>query len=200
MIEILILYYSRHGSTESLAREICQGVDSVKGASAKLRTVPKVSSVCESMEDEIPKDGPAYIDKKDLHNCSGLILGSPTHFGNMAAELKYFFDSTSNEWLNNTLSGKPAGLFTSSQSQHGGQETTLLTMAIPLIHHGMLITGIPYSTKELSTTTGGGSPYGSSHVSSGDSKNGLTDDEIVIARTLGKRIASIALKLNPNQS
>jgi NAD(P)H dehydrogenase (quinone) len=198
MIEILILYYSRHGSTESLAREICQGVDSVKGASAKLRTVPKVSSVCESMEDEIPKDGPAYIDKKDLHNCSGLILGSPTHFGNMAAELKYFFDSTSNEWLNNVLSGKPAGLFTSSKSQHGGQETTLLTMAIPLIHHGMLITGVPYSTKELSTTSGGGTPYGPSHVSSSDSNKGLTEDEIVIARKLGKRIASIALKLNPN--
>ena len=198
MIEILILYYSRHGSTESLAREICQGVDSVKGASAKLRTVPKVSSVCESMEDEIPKDGPAYIDKQDLHNCSGLILGSPTHFGNMAAELKYFFDSTSNEWLNNVLSGKPAGLFTSSKSQHGGQETTLLTMAIPLIHHGMLITGVPYSTKELSTTSGGGTPYGPSHVSSSDSNKGLTEDEIVIARKLGKRIASIALKLNPN--
>ncbi|MDB2543747.1 NAD(P)H:quinone oxidoreductase [Woeseiaceae bacterium] len=198
MIEILILYYSRHGSTESLAREICQGVDSVKGASAKLRTVPKVSSVCESMEDEIPKDGPAYIDKKDLHNCSGLILGSPTHFGNMAAELKYFFDSTSNEWLNNVLSGKPAGLFTSSKSQHGGQETTLLTMAIPLIHHGMLITGVPYSTKELSTTSGGGTPYGPSHVSSSDSNKGLTEDEILIARKLGKRIASIALKLNPN--
>ena len=198
MIEILILYYSRHGSTESLAREICQGVDSVKGASAKLITVPKVSSVCESMEDEIPKDGPAYIDKKDLHNCSGLILGSPTHFGNMAAELKYFFDSTSNEWLNNVLSGKPAGLFTSSKSQHGGQETTLLTMAIPLIHHGMLITGVPYSTKELSTTSGGGTPYGPSHVSSSDSNKGLTEDEIVIARKLGKRIASIALKLNPN--
>lgn len=198
MIEILILYYSRHGSTESLAREICQGVDSVKGASAKLRTVPKVSSVCESMEDEIPKDGPAYIDKKDLHNCSGLILGSPTHFGNMAAELKYFFDSTSNEWLNNVLSGKPAGLFTSSKSQHGGQETTLLTMAIPLIHHGMLITGVPYSTKELSTTSGGGTPYGPSHVSSSDSNKGLTEDEIMIARKLGKRIASIALKLNPN--
>lgn len=200
MIEILVLYYSRHGSTEALAREICQGVDSVKGVSAKLRTVPRISAICESTEDEIPKSGPAYIDKKDLNECSGLILGSPTHFGNMSAELKYFFDSTSNEWLNNTLSGKPAGLFTSSQSQHGGQETTLLTMAIPLIHHGMLITGIPYSTKELSTTTGGGSPYGPSHVSSGDSKNGLTDDEIVIARTLGKRIASIALKLNPNQS
>ena len=198
MIEIHILYYSRHGSTESLAREICQGVDSVKGASAKLRTVPKVSSVCESMEDEIPKDGPAYIDKKDLHNCSGLILGSPTHFGNMAAELKYFFDSTSNEWLNNVLSGKPAGLFTSSKSQHGGQETTLLTMAIPLIHHGMLITGVPYSTKELSTTSGGGTPYGPSHVSSSDSNKGLTEDEILIARKLGKRIASIALKLNPN--
>ncbi|MDA9109050.1 NAD(P)H:quinone oxidoreductase [Woeseiaceae bacterium] len=198
MIEILILYYSRHGSTESLAREICQGVDSVKGASAKLRTVPKVSSVCESMEDEIPKDGPAYIDKQDLHNCSGLILGSPTHFGNMAAELKYFFDSTSNEWLNNVLSGKPAGLFTSSKSQHGGQETTLLTMAIPLIHHGMLITGVPYSTKELSTTSGGGTPYGPSHVSSSDSNKGLTEDEIMIARKLGKRIASIALKLNPN--
>ena len=200
MIEILILYYSRHGSTESLAREICQGVDSVKGASAKLRTVPKVSSVCESTENEIPKDGPAYIDKKDLHDCSGLILGSPTHFGNMAAELKYFFDNTSNEWLNNVLSGKPAGLFTSSKSQHGGQETTLLTMAIPLIHHGMLITGVPYSTKELSTTSGGGTPYGPSHVSSSDSNKGLTEDEIMIARKLGKRIASIALKLNPNHS
>lgn len=200
MSEILILYYSKNGSTEALAREICQGVDSIKTATAKLRTVPRISTTCESIENDIPKSGPAYVDKKDLFDCDGLILGSPTRFGNMAAELKYFFDSTSNEWLNGALEGKPAGLFTSSQSQHGGQESTLLTMAIPLLHHGMLITGVPYSAKELSTTTGGGTPYGPSHVALNGSDEGLTQDEKVIAQTLGKRIATIALKLKPAHS
>ena len=195
MIEILVLYYSKNGSTEALAREICQGVDSINGAIAKLRTVPRISTVCEALESDIPNDGPAYVDKKDLFECEGLILGSPTHFGNMAAELKYFFASTSNEWLNGALEGKPAGLFTSSQSQHGGQESTILTMALPLLHHGMLITGVPYSTKELSTTTSGGTPYGPSHVASNVIDEGLSHDEKVIAQTIGKRIAKIALKL-----
>ncbi|MAD28290.1 MAG: NAD(P)H:quinone oxidoreductase [Woeseiaceae bacterium] len=200
MKEILVLYYSKNGSTEALAREICHGVDSVNNIKSKLRTVPSISTVCESTEEDIPQNGPAYVEKKDLQECSGLILGSPTRFGNMAAELKYFLDSTTNEWLNNTLEGKPAGVFTSSQSMHGGQETTLLTMAIPLIHHGMLFTGVPYSTKELSNTTSGGTPYGPSHVASATSINEITLEEKVIAQSLGKRIALITSQINPIDS
>ncbi len=200
MNEILVLYYSKYGSTETLAREICSGVDSIEGISSKIRTVPPISALHETTGTDIPERGPPYIDKQDLYDCDGLVLGSPCRFGNMAAELKYFLDSTSNEWLNNTLAGKPAGLFTSSKSQHGGQESTLLTMAIPLLHHGMLITGIPYSEKKLSTTSSGGTPYGASHVSSNKSNNILTDEEIILARSLGARIAKIAIQLNSSRS
>ena len=200
MNEILVLYYSKYGSTETLAREICSGVDSIEGISSKIRTVPPISALHETTGTDIPERGPPYIDKQDLYDCDGLVLGSPCRFGNMTAELKYFLDSTSNEWLNNTLAGKPAGLFTSSKSQHGGQESTLLTMAIPLLHHGMLITGIPYSEKALSTTSSGGTPYGPSHVSSNQSNDVLTDEEIILARSLGARIAKIAIQLNSSRS
>jgi len=152
MTNILVLYYSSNGATESLARQVCAGVDSIENAAAVLRTVPSVSTVCESTENLIPSNGPPYVNKKDLANCSGLIMGSPTYFGNMAAPLKYFLDSTSSEWLSGVLADKPAGFFTSSSSPHGGQESTLLSMAIPLLHHGMIIVGIPYTLKAISTT------------------------------------------------
>ena len=200
MKEILVLYYSKYGSTEALAREICSGINSIKGITSEIRTVAPITASHEAKGTNIPESGPPYADKQDLSDCDGLVLGSPCRFGNMAAELKYFLDSTSNEWLNNALTGKPAGLFTSSKSQHGGQESTLLTMAIPLLHHGMLITGIPYSEKKLSTTSSGGTPYGASHVSSNKSNNILTDEEIILARSLGARIAKIAIQLNSSHS
>ena len=195
MTDVLVLYYSRYGATEALAREICQGVDSVAGANARLRTVPAVSTVCEAIEDNVPAEGPAYASREDLAECGGLILGSATRFGNMAAALKYFLDGTANEWLAGTLSGKPAGLFTSSSSLHGGQESTLMTMAIPLLHHGMLLVGIPYSVPELSTTATGGTPYGASHVGWNRKPDTLSDEEKVIAQALGKRVASLAVVL-----
>lgn len=195
MNEILILYYSRSGATEALAREVCRGVDAVKGASSRLRTVPPVSTVCEATADTIPADGPPYANNDDLRECAGLIMGSPTRFGNMAAPLKYFLDSTGSDWLSGTLSGKPAGVFTSTSSLHGGQETTLLTMAIPLLHHGMLIAGVPYTVAELSSTRSGGTPYGASHVTWNQRPTNLAEEEKVIARVLGARIAEIALKL-----
>ena len=195
MSDILVLYYSRHGATEALAREVCQGVDSVKGASARLRTVPAVSSVAEATEPAVPAEGPAYVDHDDLAECSGLVMGSPTRFGNMSAALKYFLDSTAGEWLSGTLSGKPAGVFTSTGSLHGGQESTLLTMSVPLLHHGMLLVGVPYSVTELSTTTTGGTPYGASHVTWNRKPDELSAEEKTVARALGKRVAEIALKL-----
>lgn len=195
MSDILVLYYSRHGSTEALAREVCLGVDSVKGANARLRTVPAVSTVSEATEPGVPDEGPAYVDHDDLAECDGLLMGSPTRFGNMAAALKYFLDSTAGEWLSGTLSGKPAGLFTSTGSLHGGQESTLLTMAMPLIHHGMLLVGVPYSVAELSTTTSGGTPYGASHVTWNKKPDTLSEEEKVVANMLGKRVAEIAQKL-----
>lgn len=195
MNDILVLYYSRHGATEALAREVCQGVDSVRGASARLRTVPAVSSVAEATEPAVPAEGPAFVDHEDLAECSGLVLGSPTRFGNMSAALKYFLDSTAGEWLSGTLSGKPAGVFTSSGSLHGGQESTLLTMSVPLLHHGMLLVGVPYSVAELSTTTTGGTPYGASHVTWNRKPDELSGEEKAVARALGKRVAEIALKL-----
>lgn len=195
MSDILVLYYSRHGSTEALAREVCLGVDSVKGANARLRTVPAVSTVSEATEPGVPDEGPAYVDHDDLAECDGLLMGSPTRFGNMAAALKYFLDSTAGEWLSGTLSGKPAGLFTSTGSLHGGQESTLLTMAMPLIHHGMLLVGVPYSVAELSTTTSGGTPYGASHVTWNRKPDTLSEEEKVVANMLGKRVAEIAQKL-----
>ena len=195
MKEILILYFSKYGATELLAREIANGVDSVEGMSSKIRTVPSIP-ISNKKNDEIPDQGPPYIEKQDLFDCDGLILGSPCRFGNMAAELKYFLDNTTNEWLNNALTEKPAGVFTSSGSMHGGQESTLLTMAIPLLHHGMLLTGIPFSEKELSTTREGGTPYGPSHVSDEKTRKILSPDEVSLARALGKRISRIAKQLN----
>ena len=195
MKEILILYFSKYGATELLAREIANGVDSVEGVRSKIRTVPSIPMSNEKNE-TIPDQGPPYIEKQDLFDCDGLILGSPCRFGNMAAELKYFLDNTTNEWLNNALTEKPAGVFTSSGSMHGGQESTLLTMAIPLLHHGMLLTGIPFSEKELSTTREGGTPYGPSHVSDEKTQKILSPDEVSLARALGKRISRIAKQLN----
>ena len=195
MIEVLVVYYSRKGATESLAREVCRGVDSVSGATARLRTVPAVSTVAEATQEPVPAKGPPYASVDDLKQCAGLLLGSPTRFGNMAAPLKYFLDGTSSEWLSGTLSGKPAGLFTSTSTLHGGQETTLISMALPLLHHGMLIVGLPYTEEALSTTTSGGSPYGASHVTWNRSGDALTSEEVTLARALGARVAGIAIRL-----
>jgi len=195
MSDILVLYYSRYGATEALAREVCRGVDSVKGMAARLRTVPPVSAVSEATENEIPDAGPPYVSSTDLEECAGIVMGSPTRFGNMSSALKYFIDSTGADWMKGTLIGKPAGVFTSTSSLHGGSETTLLTMAIPLLHHGMLYVGLPYSEEELSTTTSGGSLYGATHVTWGKNPDLLSDEEKVIAAKLGKRVAEIAAKL-----
>jgi NAD(P)H dehydrogenase (quinone) len=194
--EILVLYYSRDGATEALAREVCHGVDACPGAGARLRTVPAVSASTEALEDAVPAEGPPYASTQDLAECSGLVLGSPTRFGNMSAALKYFLDSTGSDWLKGTLTGKPAGVFTSTSSLHGGQESTLLTMAIPLLHHGMLLAGIPYTEPLLSSTTTGGSPYGASHVTWNRKNDAVSEDEKNLARTLGARIAEIAVKLD----
>lgn len=196
MIEILVLYYSRFGATEALAREVCQGIDSVTGAAARLRTVPAVSTVTTASDDDIPADGPPFATKEDLRDCAGLVMGSPTRFGNMAASLKYFLDGTGSEWMTGTLSGKPAAVFTSTSTLHGGQESTLLTMALPLIHHGMLFVGIPYTEAALSSTTTGGSPYGASHVTWSRDADSLADEEAELARALGRRVADIAARLS----
>jgi NAD(P)H dehydrogenase (quinone) len=195
MNDILVLYYSRNGSVAAMAREICRGVESA-GAVARLRTVPPVSTVTEATQPEIPQDGPVYVSHDDLRECSGLILGSPTRFGNMAAPMKYFLDTTSGPWMSGTLAGKPAAVFTSTSSMHGGQESTLLTMMMPLLHHGMLIAGIPYTEPTLSSTQAGGTPYGASHVAgSGSSPAALTRDEITLCHALGRRVAQFAVKL-----
>ncbi|MEN7341593.1 MAG: NAD(P)H:quinone oxidoreductase [Pseudomonadota bacterium] len=195
MHKILVVYYSLHGSTEALAREICRGIDAHPNAEAVLRTVPAVSAKTEATESLVPEDGPPYATKADLRDCSGLIIGSPTRFGNMAAAMKYFIDGTSGEWLSGTLAGKPAAVFTSSSSMHGGQESTLLSMAIPLLHHGMLYCGLPYSEAALSATTSGGTPYGASQIASEGQAGKLTDEEATLAFALGKRVATIGAKL-----
>ena len=195
MIEVLVLYYSRTGATEMLAREVALGVDSAAGAQTRLRTVPPVSPVTEATEDAVPASGPAYVTRADLEDCAGLVMGSPTRFGNMAAPLKHFIDSTGSAWMSATLAGKPAGLFTSTSSLHGGQESTLLSMSLPLLHHGMLLVGVPYSVEALSTTTSGGTPYGASHVSWNQQPDALSDDEREIAQALGRRVAETAIKL-----
>jgi NAD(P)H dehydrogenase (quinone) len=194
--EILVLYYSRYGATRALAREVCHGIDSVKNTAARLRTVPPVSALSEAVEDPVPEDGPPYATVDDLKECAGLVMGSPTRFGNMAAPLKYFLDGTGSEWLSGALAGKPAGLFTSTSSPHGGQESTLLTMAVPLLHHGMLIVGLPYTEPLLTTSKTGGSPYGASHVTWNQSPDQLSKDEIHLAQALGERVASITRRLN----
>ncbi|MBL8468049.1 NAD(P)H:quinone oxidoreductase [Methyloversatilis discipulorum] len=195
MKEILVLYYSRYGSTLNLARQIGRGIDSVDGAAARLRTVPPVSTVCEATAPAVPDSGAPYAEARDLEECIGLALGSPTRFGNMAAPLKYFLDGTSPQWLAGALSGKPAAVFTSTTSMHGGQESTLLSMMLPLLHHGMLIVGLPYSEPDLSTTPGGGTPYGASHVSGHDGRPQLSEAEARLAFALGRRLALTALKL-----
>lgn len=195
MTEILVLYYSRFGATEALAREVCQGVDAVDEVASRLRTVPAVSTITEATADTIPENGPPFASIEDLKECAGLVMGSPTRFGNMSAALKYFLDGTGSEWLSGTLSGKPAGMFTSTSTLHGGQETTLLSMALPLLHHGMLIVGVPYTEDALTTTTTGGTPYGASHVTWNRDADRLSDEEKQLARALGARVAAIARKL-----
>lgn len=195
MSDILVLYYSHSGATELLAREVCQGIDSVTGMASRLRTVPAVSAVAEAVEDAVPDSGPPFATTSDLGECAGLVMGSPTRFGNMDAALKYFLDGTVTDWLGGSLAGKPAGVFTSSSSLHGGQETTLLTMAMPLLHHGMLFVGLPYTEEALATTTTGGTPYGASHVSWSRKSDALSDDEKQLARALGRRVAEIAQRL-----
>lgn len=196
MQPILVLYYSRSGATKNMAQKIAHGVESVQGASALIRTVPSVSTTCESVESDIPESGDCYVQLSDLENCSGLILGSPTRFGNMAAPLKYFIDSTSGSWLKGALEDKPAACFTSSSSMHGGQESTLLTMMIPLMHHGMIFTGLPYSESDLSSTQSGGTPYGASHVAGSNDNIALSEEETRLCKALGQRVATIAIKLN----
>jgi len=196
MTEILVLYYSRSGNVASMAQQIGRGIESVKGMKARIRTVPTVSAVCEASEDSIPESGPPYVQHEDLVECSGLALGSPTRFGNMAAPLKYFLDSTSDAWISGTLIGKPAVVFTSTASLHGGQESTLLSMMLPLLHHGMMILGIPYSELELFTTTSGGTPYGASHTAGQDDALELSEDEKKLCFALGKRLADVTGTLN----
>ncbi|MGR8929501.1 MAG: NAD(P)H:quinone oxidoreductase [Gammaproteobacteria bacterium] len=196
MAKILIIYFSRNGSTELMARQIARGVESVAGAEALLRTVPDVSAVSEKVADSIPKSGAPYATLQDLENCDGLALGSPTHFGNMAAPLKHFVDNTTALWFSGALSGKPAGVFTSTGSMHGGQETTLLSMMLPLMHHGMLVTSLPCNEIALRETVSGGTPYGPSHVS--DSDEALTEHEKRLCWVLGERLARTALALKGN--
>lgn len=195
MTEILVLYYSRHGAVARMADLIARGVEEVPGCQAKVRTVPAVSPVCEAVENDIPPQGPPYAEVSDLEHCDGLILGSPTRFGNMAAPLKYFLDGTGSLWVNGRLAGKPAAVFTSTSSLHGGQESTLLSMMLPLLHHGMLLLGLPYREPELSTTRTGGTPYGASHLAGTDSDLPLSDEEARLCRALGRRVATAAARL-----
>lgn len=192
---LLVLYYSQTGHVRQMAELIARGIEKVPGCEAKIRTVPRVSTVCEATEDAIPSAGHSYATSEDLRDCDGLVLGSPTRFGNMAAALKYFIDGTSDIWLSGALSGKPAALFTSTGSLHGGQESTLLSMMLPLLHHGMIIAGIPYSESALAQTTTGGTPYGASHLAGVDNKNSLSEEERVLCQALGKRVATLAMKL-----
>jgi NAD(P)H dehydrogenase (quinone) len=196
---ILVLYYSRHGATRKLAELIAQGIESVPGVDARLRTVPAVSTVTEAVEPDIPAQGAPYVEREDLAECAGLALGSPTRFGNMAASLKYFLDGTAAEWLAGTLSGKPAVVFTSTGSLHGGQESTLLSMMIPLLHHGMMVMGLPYTHPELMTTSSGGSPYGATHWSGLEGNRPISDDEKSMAIALGKRLATTVAALQKGQ-
>jgi NAD(P)H dehydrogenase (quinone) len=192
---ILVLYYSLHGNTREMARHIARGVESVGGVEARLRTVPKVSTVCEAVEDDIPATGDLYCSADDLRDCAGLALGSPTRFGNMAAPMKYFWDGTAALWLGGHLVDKPASVFTSTSTQHGGQESTLLTMMLPLLHHGMVLAGIPYTEAALHQTQTGGTPYGSSHTAGERSDRGLSQEETRLCFAQGRRLAQLALRL-----
>jgi NAD(P)H dehydrogenase (quinone) len=195
MPEILVLYYSRGGTTAEMANVIAHGVEEIDGMQARLRCVPNVSAVTAQVEDDVPTSGPPYATPSDLEQCAGLVLGSPTHFGNMPAAMKYFIDGTSNLWMSGALAGRPAGVFTASTSMHGGQESTLLTMMLPLLHHGMLIVGLPYTCTELFTTRSGGTPYGASRLTHDLEDTPLSDDERALCRALGKRVAETALQL-----
>ena len=195
MVEILVLYYSRGGSVARLARQVARGVGEVPGATARVRTVPPVAPVTQSAAPPVPEDGAPYVEPRDLDECAGLLLGSPTRFGNMAAPLKHWLDGLGAQWASGTLVGRPAGVFTSTATQHGGQESTLLSMQVPLLHHGCLIVGIPYTEAALHRTRGGGTPYGASHVSGDSDDPQPSDDEAELARALGRRVAQIAVQL-----
>ena len=195
MNEILVLYYSRQGSTAALARQVCRGVEAVPGMQARLRTVAAVAATTERLDPQVPNEGPPYATHDDLVQCCGLILGSPTRFGNMAAPLKFFLDGTSALWLSGAMAGKPAGVFTSTQTLHGGQETTLLSMMIPLLHHGMYLVGLPFTERGLTDTRGGGTPYGASHVASLSAHGELSEAERDLARALGTRVAALGRRL-----
>ena len=192
---ILILYYSKTGSVAQLAQYIARGVGLVDGIEARVRTVPEVSSTCEAVDPNVPETGAPYVTLEELRQCAGLALGSPTRFGNMAAPLKYFFDNTTSLWFSGDLINKPACVFSSTASMHGGQETTLTSMMLPLLHHGMLIVGLPYSEPALSQTKSGGTPYGVTHVAGAKNDNPLSDDEVLLAKHMGQRLAKLALKL-----
>lgn len=195
MHEILVLYYSQNGAVSSMARLVARGIDEVAGCAARIRTVPKVSTVCEAVAPAVPDSGAPYVELKDLETCAGLALGSPTRFGSMAAPLKYFLDGTSSLWLTGALAGKPAALFTSTGTLHGGQETTLVSMMLPLLHHGMLLLGLPYTLSELCTTSSGGTPYGASHWAGLTGERGLTEEEKKLCVALGRRLAETAVRL-----
>ena len=195
MPDILVLYYSRNGATRRLAQQIALGIDSVPGAIARVRTVPPVAAVVTLAAAPVPDSGAPYAELRDLEECAGLALGSPTRFGNMAAPMKHFWDSTGALWQNGALDGKPACVFTSTSTQHGGQESTLLSMILPLLHHGMLIVGLPFTEAALGATTSGGTPYGASHVAGSGAERALSEDEKHLANALGRRLASAALKL-----
>ena len=196
MPEILVLYYSRGGSVARLARQIARGIGEVEGMAARLRTVPPVAPVTEVASPPEPEEGAPYVDKRDLRECAGLLLGSPTRFGNMAAPMKHFIDGLGSEWASGTLVGKPAAVFTSTATMHGGQESTLLTMLVPLLHHGCVIAGIPFTEAALNTTRSGGTPYGASHVAGANDEPQPTDEEALLARALGRRVAMLAAKLS----
>jgi NAD(P)H dehydrogenase (quinone) len=196
MAEVLVLYYSQGGAVREMAQLIARGIESQAGVKARIRCVPKVSSNCEATEPDIPASGDPYVELRDLQECVGLALGSPTRFGNMAAAMKYFLDSTVSTWLKGDLIGKPAAVFTSSGSMHGGNEATLLSMMLPLLHHGMVMVGIPYSEAELSATKTGGTPYGASHVAGANDDLAISPDERKLCLALGKRLGQIALKLS----
>ncbi len=192
--QVLILFYSRHGSTEKMAQFIARGVETINGAEAQLRTVPEVSTTCESISDDIPETGAPYVTLEDLKTCDALALGSPTRFGNMAAPLKFFLEQTTELWFSGAMIDKPAGVFTATSSMHGGQESTLLSMMIPLLHQGMIITGLPYSEADLLTTKSGGTPYGPSHVAGADNNLPISDEEKRLCIALGKRLAGLISK------
>ena len=195
MAEVLVLYYSRGGATAELARQVCRGIETVAGARARLRTVPAVSAASEAPAQPVPVSGAPYASLADLKETDALVLGSPTRFGNMAAPLKYFLDGTAALWLSGELAGKPAGVFTSTQTMHGGQETTLVSMMLPLLHHGMILVGLPYTEPALNETVRGGSPYGASHVSGGATHASLSEEEKALAQALGRRVAALAVQL-----